>query len=57
MHARGERNLAERIGRAVDANAAELQLRPGDADVLLAHLTDPPAELRELRDVLLRRRT
>ena len=50
------RNLAGRIGQAIDGNAEELQLQPGDAEILARYLGDPPEALLELRDALLRGR-
>ena len=53
LEAAGERDLAYRIGQAIDAHAPELALQPGDSAVLLSYLVDPPTELVELRAVLL----
>ena len=54
LRAAGEADLGWRIGQTIDSNAEELNIYPGDADILLAHLRDPPEELVELRDALRR---
>lgn len=47
-------DLAQRVGLAVDANSAGVRIRRDEESTLLAVLEDPPAQLRELRDALLR---
>jgi hypothetical protein len=53
LEAAGDRDLAYRIGQAIDSNAPALPLQPGDAAVLLSFLADAPSELAELKAVLL----
>jgi hypothetical protein len=53
LEAAGDRDLAYRIGQAIDGNAPAFLLQPGDAAVLLLYLVDAPSEFVELRAVLL----